>query len=661
MSPRRLAKHHSHASHFSWLYESVLGLITSIAVLMRCFSVIRFESIIHEYDPWFNYRCVEYMVNNGLRKYFDWFDDRSWIPAGRFVGKTSFPGLMMLSAAIHWLLNSILALGIELRDICVFTGPAAASLACMIIYAFTTDVAADQIAGLFAALFLAIIPGYISRSVAGSYDYESIGITLILATFLFWMRAVKRRSKVYAFLAALSYSYLAATWGGYVYVLNLIPLHTIASVLLTGYDAMDLARLYSVYYLTSILLISRVPIIGWAPLTSIEHWPALLVFISLPLLPFVTRHRNKLSYRLVATTLSVTSLVAALVLAKVGIHGRLFHLFFGSRRRSALVASISEHMPPSWSSLFSDMHLMLPFSLPALYWLAAQWTTESLFVLLYALTAAFFAAQMIRIILILAPAVCILAGISCARFMRSSQIPSSLLLLVLLWSFARHSLYITTTVYSTPTVIMMLNRGNGEPLVHLNDFREAYSWLRHNTREDANVLAWWDYGYQLAGMAGRRTYADNNTNSIERISAIAKILLMEDEHEAWTKCNEWQVDVLMITYGGLIGWNSDDLSKSYWFARIASEAGLLAYADFLADGVFRMNHLASDRLKQSLIYRLTYYGLPSDQRDNARGLSTIPTVTVDCFEEIFSTEHLMVRLYSPKSSCAAPLYGHDGL
>ena len=34
-----------------------------------------------------------------------------------------------------------------------------------------------------------------------------------------------------------------------------------------------------------------------------------------------------------------------------------------------------------------------------------------------------------------------------------------------------------------------------------DDFREAYWWLRDNTPEDARVMAWWDYGYQIAGVA----------------------------------------------------------------------------------------------------------------------------------------------------------------
>ena len=41
--------------------------------------------------------------------------------------------------------------------------------------------------------------------------------------------------------------------------------------------------------------------------------------------------------------------------------------------------------------------------------------------------------------------------------------------------------------------------------------RKAYYWLRKNTAEDARVMSWWDYGYQIAGMANRTTLVDNNT------------------------------------------------------------------------------------------------------------------------------------------------------
>ena len=37
----------------------------------------------------------------------------------------------------------------------------------------------------------------------------------------------------------------------------------------------------------------------------------------------------------------------------------------------------------------------------------------------------------------------------------------------------------------------------------LDDFREAYYWLNQNTDDSSRVMSWWDYGYQIAGMANR--------------------------------------------------------------------------------------------------------------------------------------------------------------
>ena len=40
------------------LNTSILVMICLLAFLVRVFSVIRYESIIHEFDPWFNYRTT---------------------------------------------------------------------------------------------------------------------------------------------------------------------------------------------------------------------------------------------------------------------------------------------------------------------------------------------------------------------------------------------------------------------------------------------------------------------------------------------------------------------------------------------------------------------------------------------------------------------------
>ena len=35
-----------------------------------------------------------------------------------------------------------------------------------------------------------------------------------------------------------------------------------------------------------------------------------------------------------------------------------------------------------------------------------------------------------------------------------------------------------------------------------------YWWLRDETPEDARVMAWWDYGYQITGIGNRTSLAD---------------------------------------------------------------------------------------------------------------------------------------------------------
>ena len=66
----------------------ILAICCIEGFISRLFAVIRFESIIHEFDPWFNYRATSYLVENGWYQFLNWFDDRAWYPLGRIVGGT---------------------------------------------------------------------------------------------------------------------------------------------------------------------------------------------------------------------------------------------------------------------------------------------------------------------------------------------------------------------------------------------------------------------------------------------------------------------------------------------------------------------------------------------------------------------------------------------
>lgn len=71
----------------------------------------------------------------------------------------------------------------------------------------------DESAGLLAAAFIGIVPGYISRSVAGSYDNEAIAIFLLMFTFFAWIKALKQGSAFWGTITAVFYFYMVAAWG----------------------------------------------------------------------------------------------------------------------------------------------------------------------------------------------------------------------------------------------------------------------------------------------------------------------------------------------------------------------------------------------------------------------------------------------------------------
>lgn len=68
-----------------------LMAICVMAFSLRLFSVVKYESVIHEFDPYFNYRVTQYLVKEGFYNLWNWFDEFTWYPLGRVVGGTVYP------------------------------------------------------------------------------------------------------------------------------------------------------------------------------------------------------------------------------------------------------------------------------------------------------------------------------------------------------------------------------------------------------------------------------------------------------------------------------------------------------------------------------------------------------------------------------------------
>ena len=116
---------------------------------------------------------------------------------------------------------------------------------------------------------------------------------------------------------------------------------------------------------------------------------------------------------------------------------------------------------------------------------------------------------------------------------------------------------------SHPSILFKTQDNQGHQII-VDDYREAYWWLRDNTPADARIMAWWDYGYQITAIANRTTIADGNTWNHEHIALLGRALTspLKDGHRIARHLADY---VLLWTGGG-----GDDLAKSPHLARIAN-------------------------------------------------------------------------------------------
>ncbi|KAE8330507.1 Oligosaccharyl transferase STT3 subunit-domain-containing protein [Aspergillus sergii] len=681
----------------------ILVTIAAAAVSSRLFSVIRFESIIHEFDPWFNFRATKYLVQHGFESFWDWFDDRTWHPLGRVTGGTLYPGLMVTSGVIYHILR-FLTIPVDIRNICVLLAPAFSGLTAFAMYLLTCEMSISPSAGLLAAAFMGITPGYISRSVAGSYDNEAIAIFLLVFTFFLWIKAVKNGSIMWGALTALFYGYMVSAWGGYVFITNLIPLHVFVLLCMGRYSS-RLYISYTTWYALGTLASMQIPFVGFLPIRNSDHMSALGVFGLIQLVAFADFVRGfipgKQFQRLLTAMVIIVFGVAfaGLVLLTVsGViapwSGRFYSLWDTgyAKIHIPIIASVSEHQPTAWPAFFFDLNFLIWLFPAGVYMCFRDLKDEHVFVIIYAVLASYFAGVMVRLMLTLTPIVCVAAALALstiidtyvfasrgpspqskaqdetsAEGLRSTRNPvvgissyiskavvtSSVVIYLLL--FVAHCTWVTSNAYSSPSVVLASRMPDGSQFI-IDDYREAYYWLRQNTPDNAKIMSWWDYGYQIGGMADRPTLVDNNTWNNTHIATVGKAMSSREE-VSYPILRQHDVDYVLVVFGGLLGYSGDDINKFLWMVRIAEgiwpdEVKERDY--FTARGEYRVDDEATPAMRNSLMYKMSYYNFNAlfqqgQAMDRVRG-SRLPAEgpQLSTLEEAFTSENWIIRIYKVK-------------
>lgn len=673
----------------------VLSICAILSFSTRLFAVLRFESVIHEFDPYFNFRTTKFLAREGFYSFHNWFDDRAWYPLGRIIGGTIYPGLMITSAFLYHVMH-FLNITIDIRNVCVFLAPLFSSLTTLVTYNLTRELK-DTGAGLVAAAMIAIVPGYISRSVAGSYDNEGIAIFCMLFTYFLWIKSVKTGSIFWATLCSLAYFYMVSSWGGYVFLINLIPMHVFA-LMVTGRFSHRIYVAYSTVYTLGTILSMQISFVGFQPVQSSEHMAAFGVFGLCQIHAFIDYLRSKLSRSQFDTLFwSLTILVASAALIVGGTltflgkispwTGRFYSLLDPSYAKNniPIIASVSEHQPTTWSSFYFDLQLLVFMFPVGLFFCFSKLTDQNIFIILYGLTSVYFAGVMVRLMLVLAPVMCILSGIAVSgllsSFMKNLDILSSrskkkktdvsyplknevasfvvVLLTIFLMMYTFHCTWVTSEAYSSPSIVLAASQHDGSRII-FDDFREAYYWLRQNTPEDAKVMSWWDYGYQITAMANRTILVDNNTWNNTHISRVGQAM-SSPEDKAYEIMRELDVNYVLVIFGGLTGYASDDINKFLWMVRIGGSTDKgrhIKEADyFTPQGEFRVDQEGSPILLNCLMYKMCYYrfGQVYTEQGKPSGYDRVRNAEIgnkdfelDVLEEAYTTEHWIVRIYKVK-------------
>ncbi|KFM59622.1 Dolichyl-diphosphooligosaccharide--protein glycosyltransferase subunit STT3B, partial [Stegodyphus mimosarum] len=639
---------------------------------------------------------------------------------------------MITSGTIHYVL-SLLNITVHIRDICVFLAPMISGLTALSTYFLTKELWSVG-AGLFSACFICIVPGYISRSVAGSYDNEGIAIFALMCTYYLWVKAVKTGAIFWSALSALAYFYMVSAWGGYVFIINLIPLHVFI-LLIMGRFSVKIYVAYTTFYILGLLLSMQIPFVGFQPVRTSEHMASAGVFILLNayaflkyLESFMTQSELKTVFVFAVIGTGIFVFLGVVILTYAGFiapwSGRFYSLWDTgyAKIHIPIIASVSEHQPTTWFSFFFDLHILVSTFPVGLWYCIQNVNDERVFIILYAITAVYFAGVMVRLMLTLTPAVCVLSAIAFSQametYLQDDECPKTSLspndsdseesdgapdkkgknnlydkagkirkiktdqskenhglgtnlrsivivvLMMILMMFAVHCTWVTSNAYSSPSIVLASYSSDGSRLI-LDDFREAYYWISQNTAEDARVMSWWDYGYQIAGMANRTTLVDNNTWNNSHIALVGKAMA-SNESAAYEIMKTLDVDYVLVIFGGVIGYSGDDLNKFLWMVRIAEgeHPRDIKESDYYTSrGEFRVDEHGSPTLLNCLMYKLSYYRFGELQLDfrTPSGFDRTRNMEIgnknfelEHLEEAYTTEHWLVRIYRVKKESNRP-------
>jgi dolichyl-diphosphooligosaccharide--protein glycosyltransferase len=679
----------SKISRGSILLVVTLFIIFTTALLLRLEPLFDTQPIVRAFDPWFQLKVTDYVSKNGYAAFFTWYDSTTWVPFGRDMATTSYVGVPFTSAFFYFLLN---ALGIRVDVLTVsLVLPAFMGSLTAIVAFFLGKEMSNNTVGLLTGLFTAFIPAFITRTVAGFYDNECIGVfAIVLTTFLF-MRGVKHGSIPSSIGAGFALGYLLVSWGGSEFMLGLIAIYGFVMLLMGRYSR----RLLSTYLLTlpiAILIGALVPRNGFGILTEFVVVAPIGVGVLLVCYEIWTRIGEYRESTASALSPYLKPIMTGLIIPLIGIGAYLVYISqthlditpFNTnpiirlggkfltvinpftRLDQRILASVAEHLPSPWGSFYNILLILIFFFPLGMYFLFKRGRDEDWLMLLYGLTAVYFAGSMIRLNLILAPGVAVLAAVATYNILapfakvitqksvferRRFRMGSSLTSEHALTAFTFIALLLSVNIILSVQYVSMQVGGPefaGSKIsssAQSTDWQTAMTYIRNVLPDDAVIASWWDYGYWINSASGKDTIVDNATFNSTQIAKMGYALMALNLTESLRTFKSWNTTHVLVYFGHRISQFGGDEGKWPWMVRIAEDH---LGSDVIDDATYLgKNDATLEPFYQSTLFRLMVYGEPKTQ-DEATALQLSDArVSVDQYlwQDQNYLDHMPVSLY----------------
>lgn len=560
------------------LIIGILALAVTTSVLIRA-QPMQYGMELHEFDPFFNYRATQYLLDNGYESYINWHDDMSWYPEGRTISWSAQIMLHVTAAVTYDYFGQYFVQ--SLYEYVIYFPLIIGGISVIVVFGLVRSLA-GYLPGLFSAFFFAIAVPITLRGVAGWFKSEPLGILFGLVALWLIILAVKHRHKygiISSVLGGVMLTLGMSAWGGaqFFVLITVLFLTAIPFIENRRHHIIISGLIFASVFITS-LGFERLPIFS---LINI----GLLGAFGFNVIAYIAKS-NKVKALVLAGLIVATPFILSYGNDVITLpsHRYLNAINPTLSSDNIMVDSVAEHGGLNLGTFFALHSLLFGLALVGGYFIIRKTKLPmetKVFTFIITGISVYMGIAFVRLGVYTSLGLVIMAGIGVAMMLTQMKRPLQIRFLPVF------VILILFTMFAPG--IEWVNAGNFPPLILTGatayntvqtDWLDTMDWIKTNTPEDSVIVSWWDYGYWIQTLGERASTSDNSTLLTTKIEETARAL-MSTPSEGREKLIAMEGDYFLtvVSYAKVNDYfvlqGGGDESKSYWISELADSEGMM--------------------------------------------------------------------------------------